>query len=43
MQRLEHDFAEERRVREAARSGMELEMLQQRWGEIRGWEKKGKS
>ena len=32
MQRLEHDFAEERRVREAMRSGMELEMMQQRWG-----------
>lgn len=32
MQRLEHDFAEERRAREAVRSGMELEMMQQRWG-----------
>ena len=39
MQRLEHDFAEERRAREAMRSGMELEMMQQRWD----WENKVKS
>lgn len=42
MQRLEHDFAEERRMREANKGTMEMELVQQRrpeenTGEGWGW------